>query len=63
MSTVRAMKEKVVGNRGLSCKAKMHIYPHISISSMMAELGRTTCDLYVFLTPQPHCSKCLVGQN
>ena len=35
MSTVRAMKEKVVGNRGLSCKAKMQVYNPMVVSMLM----------------------------
>ena len=32
MSTVRAMKEKVFGNRGLSCKDKLQVYNAMVVS-------------------------------
>ena len=35
MSTVRAMKEKVFGNRGQSCKAKMQVYNAMVVPMLM----------------------------
>ena len=35
MSTVGAMKEKVFGNRGQSCKAKMQVYNAMVVPMLM----------------------------
>ena len=34
MSTVGAMKEKVFGNRGLSCKAKVQVYNAVVVPTL-----------------------------
>ena len=54
MSTVRAMKEKAFGNRGLSCKAKMQVY-----NAMVVPMLTYGCESWVIREKE----KCTDGDS